>query len=441
VRFLNRLSLRIRLTLAFAGAAAVLLAGIGTFIVLRVQAGLDGTLNHALRLRAGELAEASADLEDARAIIDAAGQPAQVLSADGSVLVSGRVKDVKPLIGPVHLAAARRGEVSFEVRERTRVLGRPAGSGRIVAVAASMRQGERTLETLRGVLLIGLPIVLLLASAAGYAVVGAALRPVDRMRRRAAGISDATSGARLPLPEAEDELHRLGETLNDMLDRLDAAARNEREFLATASHELRTPLAILKAEIEVALQPESTPADWEFALVSAREETDRLVQLAEDLLLIARGEERNAAADLREVSLAPLVARVVERTGGGEDVVQSVEPGLSVLVEADALERALTNLLDNARRHGAPPITVSARAEGEYVALHVADHGGGFAPEYLPRAFERFTRPPGARSPGAGLGLALVEAVAHAHGGTAGAANANGGADVWLTLPGARTPA
>lgn len=439
MRFLNRLPLRIRLTAAFAGAAAVLLAGIGTFILLRVQSGLDGELNHALRLRAGELAEASVDLEHARAIIDAAGQPAQVLSSGGSVLVSERVKGVKPLIGPIHLAAARRGEISFEVRERTRILARPAGPGKLVAVAASMRQRERTLETVRGVLLIGLPIALLLASAAGYAVVRGALESVDRMRRRAAGISDATSGARLPLPPAEDELHRLGETLNDMLDRLDAAARNEREFLSTASHELRTPLAILKAEIEVALRPDSTAADWQFALVSAEEETDRLGRLAKDLLLIARGEERNAPADLQDVSLAPLVARVVERTGGGGDVVQSVGPGLSVLVEADALERALTNLLDNARRHGAPPIMVSARADGEFVALHVADHGGGFAPEYLPRAFKRFSRPPGARGPGAGLGLALVEAVARAHGGTAGAANAEVGAHVWLTLPSART--
>jgi signal transduction histidine kinase len=438
VRFLNRLPLRIRLTAAFAGAAAILLAAIGTFILLSVQSGLDDQLDHALRLRAGELAEVSNNLGQARAIIDAAGQPAQVLSSDGKVLVSQRVNGVRPLIGPVHLPAARRGEVTFEVREQTRIMGRPAGSGRIVAVAASVRQREQTVETLSGVLLIGLPIVLLLASAAGYAVVSGALGPVDRMRRRAASISDATSGARLPLPPAADELHRLGETLNDMLDRLDAAARNEREFLSTASHELRTPLAILKAEIEVALGPGSTPADWQFALVSAGEETDRLVRLAEDLLLIARGEERTDPPDLREVSLAAVVARVVERTGGGE-VAQSVDPGLSVLVEPDALERALTNLLENARRHGAPPIAVSARADGEFVALHVTDHGGGFAPEYLPHAFERFTRPPGSRSPGAGLGLALVEAVAHAHGGSAGAANANGGANVWLTLPSAHT--
>lgn len=437
MRFLNGLPLRIRLTVAFAGAAAVLLAGIGTFILLRVQSGLDGELDHVLRLRAGELAERAADLPGARAVIDAAGQPGQLIGPDGRVIASVRVAGARSMLTARQVATARRGELIFERSERTRILARPAAGGQVAVVAASMRQRESTLDTLRGVLLIGLPIVLLLASAAGYAVVAGALGPVERMRGRAAGISDATSGVRLPLPPSEDELRRLGETLNGMLDRLDAAARNEREFLATASHELRTPLAILKAEIEVALRPDSTAADWQFALVSAGEETDRLVRLAEDLLLLARGEARNAPPDLHEVALAELVARVVGRASG-EDVVQSVDPELRVLVEADALERALTNLIDNARRHGAAPITVSARADGEFVALHVADHGAGFDPEYLPRAFERFTRPPGARGPGAGLGLALVEAVAHVHGGSAGAANAQDGADVWLTLPRAR---
>ena len=109
--------------------------------------------------------------------------------------------------------------------------------------------------------------------------------------------------------------------------------------------------------------------------------------------------------------------------------------------QAFALERALTNLIDNARRYGAEPIELVAHARGEWVELHVIDHGGGFAHEYLPHAFERFSRPAGGRSGGAGLGLALVEAVAHAHGGSAGAANAPGGTDVWLTLPLAHTAA
>ena len=259
--------LRIRLTLAFAGAAAVLLAAIGAVIFLRVKSGLDDELDHSLRLRASELVQRAKDPRQLRAGLDAAGQPAQLLTRDGRVIVSTRVKHAKPLIGPVHLPAARRGEVVFEREENTRILSRPASPSTIVAVAASMRQRERTLETLSGVLLVGLPIALLLASAAGYAVAAAALRPVERMRRHAAGISEATSDARLPLPAAEDEIHRLGETLNDMLTRIGAAAQQEREFVSNASHELRTPLAILKAEIDVALHPDAEPSEWHYALL------------------------------------------------------------------------------------------------------------------------------------------------------------------------------
>jgi two-component system, OmpR family, sensor kinase len=437
-RRLSRLPLRIRLTLAFAGAAAILLGGIGGVIFLRVKAGLDGELDHSLRLRARELAQRARHPGQLRAGLDAAGQPAQLMTMDGRVLASVRVKGARPLIGPVHLPAARRGEVKFERDENTRILARPAGARTIVAVAASMRQRERTLETLTGVLLVGLPIALLLASAAGYAVAAGALRPVERMRRRAAGISRATPGARLPLPASEDELRRLGETLNDMLARLGVAAQQEREFVSTASHELRTPLAILKAEIEVALHPDAEPDEWRFALHSAGEEADRLARLAEDLLLIAQGDESTSTAEHEPLALGELAHRVADRLGLHVDI--AIDPGLYVRGQPFALERALTNLIDNARRYGAAPIELVAHARGEWVEVHVIDHGGGFADEYLPHAFERFSRPVGGRSGGAGLGLALVEAVAHAHGGTAGAANAPGGTDVWLTLPLAHSP-
>ena len=125
---------------------------------------------------------------------------------------------------------------------------------------------------------------------------------------------------------------------------------------------------------------------------------------------------------------------MLTRLGGG-GVTLAIPRELRVRADPAALDRALTNLVDNARRYGDAPIEVSARGDEEWVELHVTDHGGGFAHEYLPRAFERFSRPAGARGGGAGLGLALVEALAHAHGGTAGAENAPGGADVWLRLP------
>jgi signal transduction histidine kinase len=352
---------------------------------------------------------------------------------DGRVIASTRVRGAKPLIGPVHLPAARRGRVVFEREENTRILAQPAGPRTIVAVAASMRQRERTLETLSGVLLAGLPIALLLASLAGYAVAAGALRPVERMRRHAAGISRATSDARLPLPAADDEVRRLGETLNDMLARISAAAEQERDFVGNASHELRTPLAILKAEIDVALHPDAEPSEWHYALVSAGEEADRLARLAEDLLMIARGEEGGPAVALEELELRRFAQRLAARFDVKTDV--TIDAGLRVLAPPAALDRALTNLLDNAARYGAEPIEITTRSRGDWIELHVIDQGGGFAQEYLPRAFERFSRPTGARTGGAGLGLALVEAVAHTYGGEAGAANEPFGTDVWLTLP------
>ena len=320
----------------------------------------------------------------------------------------------------------------FEREENTRILSRPASPSTIVAVAASMRQRERTLETLSGVLLVGLPIALLLASLAGYAVAAGALRPVERMRRHAAGISEATSDARLPLPAAEDEIHRLGETLNDMLTRISAAAQQEREFVSNASHELRTPLAILKAEIDVALHPDAEPSEWHYALLSAGEETDRLAQLAENLLMIARGEEGAPAADLEELGLRDFAERIAERFDA--EVSVTIAPDLHVLAQPLALDRAVTNLVDNALRYGAEPIEITTHPRGEWIELHIIDQGNGFADEYLPHAFERFSRPTGSRTGGAGLGLALVDAVARTHGGEAGAANAPGGTDVWLTL-------
>ena len=258
------------------------------------------------------------------------------------------------------------------------------------------------------------------------------------MRSHAAGISEATSNARLPLPAADDEIHRLGETLNDMLTRISAAAQQEREFVSNASHELRTPLAILKAEIDVALHPDATPGEWHFALVSAGEETDRLARLAEDLLMIARGEEGAPAADLEELTLSEFAERIAARFDAHIDV--TIDPAVRVLAQRTALDRALTNLVDNARRYGAEPIEITTRTRGEWIEVHVIDQGTGFADTFLPRAFERFSRPAGARRGGAGLGLALVEAVAHIYGGEAAAANAQCGTDVWLTLPRAASP-
>lgn len=412
MRRLSRLPLRVRLTLGFAVVAAVLLAGAGTVVFLDVKAGLDGSLDAGLRSRAAYLVHRPGERALRQAL--AADPPAQLLAADGRVLAGTRA----PLLPPRRLATARHRPVAFEHAERTRLLARPAPGGRVLVVATSMAQRERALELLSAILLVGCPLILLLASGAGYLVAAGALRPVDRMRRRAAEISAATPGARLPLPAARDELRRLGTTLNDMLARLEAGAAGERAFLGWASHELRTPLAILKAEVELALEERGDDG----ALRSVGEEVDRLTALAEDLLVVARGRDGELPLRLAEVHVSALAHRLAGRHGAlaGTRVEVAVDPALRVRADPARLQQALGNLLDNALRHGVPPVCLCARASAEAVELHVRDGGPGSEPE---------------RSRGFGLGLAIVDAIAAAHGGRFETASSAAGTDAWMTLP------
>lgn len=296
-------------------------------------------------------------------------------------------------------------------------------------------QGDRdeVLTTLLALMLVVGPLALLVATYAGYRLAGAALRPVESMRRQAAEISTATSGSRLPLPETRDEIHRLGETLNEMLERLDAGLQRERRFVGDASHELRTPLTLLKTELELALRRPRTPQELERAIRSAREEVERLIKLAEGLLVLDRSTEaalRPVQLDAREL-LDAVARRFTARAAEAERTIE-VHGGGTVYGDRDRLEQALGSLVDNALTHGRGTIELEAAREGDSVALRVSDEGGGFSPDFLPHAFERFSRADPARtSGGAGLGLAIVDAVARAHGGRASAA----GATVTLLLP------
>ena len=301
--------------------------------------------------------------------------------------------------------------------------------------------GDRNevLTSLLVLMLIVGPLALLLAAFAGYRLAGAALRPVEAMRRRAAEISSETSGERLPVPPSRDEIQRLGTTLNEMLERLDAGLLRERRFVADASHELRTPLSLLRTELELALRRPRTPEEHEAALRSVAEEVDRLMRLAEGLLLLATAEE--AGIQPERIQVSELLESVARRFGNHGAVELDDTLGE---VEADRLrlEAALGNLVENALRHGAPPIRLEAAREGDRAVFRVTDAGPGFPPDFLEHAFERFARADEARTEkGAGLGLAIAAAVARAHGGEATARNLpGGGAEVTISIPVAFEP-
>jgi signal transduction histidine kinase len=312
---------------------------------------------------------------------------------------------------------------------------------KVVLVGDPLDDRQEALDALLAQLLVALPLALVASSVIGYLVAGAALRPIEEMRRRADEISASTSAQRLPLPAAHDEVYRLGETLNEMLERLDSGLERERRFVADASHELRTPLATLKTELEVALRQPRSAAELEHAIESAAEETDRVVRLAENLLLVARSDQGALTVAHDPISADALLIDVAGRfrdsaQAAGRAVEVEEDSGTELIGDRERLQQALGDLVDNAIRHGAGDVRLHAVERDGFVELHVTDEGG-FDPLFLPRAFERFTRADDARTgEGTGLGLAIVDAIARAHGGSAHAANLpGGGADVWITAP------
>ena len=261
------------------------------------------------------------------------------------------------------------------------------------------------------------------------------------MREHAARISGSESADRLPVSPAGDELSRLSETLNAMLERLETAIERERRFVDDASHELRTPLALHKTALEVALRYEADDPGLRAAVASAIEDVDRLIQLAEDLLVVARSEAGELAISWERVRARQLLESVGTRfesraAEGGRRIEIDSPAELEILADPLRIEQALTNMVDNALRHGEGPVRLRAESTDGAVRLHVGDQGSGFGEEFLPAAFERFSRADTARtSGGSGLGLAIVETIARAHGGSAGATDTSSGPDVWIELP------
>jgi heavy metal sensor kinase len=459
---LNRLSVRLRVTLAFSGVMALVLAATGLFLYLRLGSELDATIDRGLRSRA---ADVTALIQQADSGLTQAGRSpltergenlAQILDPRGRVVDGTPGARARPLLTAGQRRRAAAGTIVVRRvtlpgdSDQARLLATPVraqGQRLVVVVGASVEDRENAQRNLAGLLLLGGPAALLLASLAGYGAAAAALRPVERMRRRAAAIQHAGPSQRLPVPPSDDEIARLGHTLNEMLDRLEAAFERERSFVSDASHELRTPLAILKAELELALRGGQGVPELEAALRSAGEETDRLVQLAEDLLVIARSDQGRLPIRHESVVLGDLLDDVRSRFAAraeGRQAQMLVAPGeAGAVLPADRmrLEQALGNLLDNALRHGGRRIELRAVPTPEAIELHVLDDGPGFPAGFAERAFERFARGDAARGRGgAGLGLAIVAAIARAHGGSVGAAGRpEGGADVWLRLP--REPA
>lgn len=456
MRLLARVPIRLRLTLAFAIAMAVVLLATGLFLYLRLEAALDQAIDQSLRGRADDVAALvrvsgfALREEGWSRLVDQEANVAQVLNPDGVILDSTPGVGGHRLLTDPQLARAAQAMIMVDrplvpgFDDPLRLLATPVQGQDgpvVVIVGASVEEQKEALESLLAQMLLGGPIVLLLASLLGYSLAAATLRPVESMRREAEAVSAAKPGRRLPLPPADDEIARLGRTLNTMLGRLESALARERQFVSDASHELRTPLAALRTELEIALRRKRTPEEMEAAMRSAEEETERLCRLAEDLLVLAQADDGSLPVRQEQLPATELLTAVRERYGRqaadvGRPLQIQADDQLELHVDRLRVEQALGNLVENALLHGRGRILLIARRRDGRVELHVRDEGSGFPPEFIERAFDRFSRSDSARQgPGVGLGLAIVDLIARAHGGSAHAANLNGGADAWLELP------
>jgi two-component system, OmpR family, sensor histidine kinase MprB len=447
-----RLALLVALAVAF-GVALVAVAAyitVGTQLRAQLDAGLLGRAEAAVN---SPLADPNLLVNVPAAALGAGDIEIAAVTANGvQVSPAGATK---PPLGAPELAVAQ-GKSSKSIRTGTdssgdevRVVAVPVNcrGGCALVLAQSTEQLHRTLDRLALVLLLVGVVGVGLAALAGLAVASAGLRPVERLTKAAEHVSQTGIPEPLDIPEGppQDELARLATTFNTMLAALAESRDQQRRLVEDAGHELRTPLTSLRTNLDLLAQSDAAgaaggrtldPADRAALLDDVRAQVEELGDLVGDVVELARQDSPESVAE--SVDLAEVVDRAVTR-------VRRRAPAVTFAVRADPwpmvgdaalLERAVTNLLDNAARWSPEGSTVTVELHAG--RLTVADEGPGIADSDLPHVFERFYRSPSARATsGSGLGLAIVRQAAERHGGAVAAGRTpSGGALVTFAVPG-----
>jgi heavy metal sensor kinase len=449
-----RISIRQRLTLWY---AAALLAGLGIFALAmwvslqeRLVSGVDARL--AQRIQGLETAlGAEAEIRDraqlqqelaefVREIPD--GSLVQLRSTAGDVLLPTPNQQIlRPSLG----GTAPYTEVTGgrKLRIATARL-QSAGSVYDAQVAVSLDEILGVMQDFRHLLLLLIPGVLIVSCLGGYWLSSRALRPVDQITSVARSIGVHNLSQRIAVPQTGDELQRMAQTWNDVLERLDIAVKRIRQFTSDASHELRTPLALIRATAELALRRERDPEGYRASLGQIEQEAEHMTALTESLLTLARADADGLGMTMQATNLNELVLAVVE-----QNTAIAMEKGVTlraatadrpawVAVDPSGIRRILLILVDNAMKHtpAGGAVTVSAATGASGVAVSVEDTGEGIPSAALPHIFERFYRADPARGSGSGfgLGLSIAQAIAQAHGSTI-AVSSTPGAGARFSLP------
>lgn len=449
------MSIRLRLAAVFAIAAAILFA-LGSWVfVTELSSSLLASIDAQLAV---ELGSASRYLPGHGSAAPAAGTPGpgeyivQVIDSSGRVRGGSADAGRTPVLFAAQLSQARERHIVVTVTdedERERLSAGPlaAHPGWVAAARVDLEAFDSTLsDVTRGLVIAGV-VLTALAGLGAYGLARAALSPVERLRREVAALSERDQAPGVQVPRTRDEIAALATTMNDLLSRLQRALARQRALVADASHELRTPFAVLRGELELAGRPGRSREELAEAVTHATDEAARLARITEQLLFLARTDEDRMTPQREQVNVRLLLTRSTEHaaaraTAAAISCEVDAPADLTAPLDPDRIREAVDNLIDNALRFApaGTAIIIAARAAGNDLVIEVRDSGPGFPADFLPHAFERFRRPDSGRARtdgGAGLGLAIVSAIAHAHGGRAVARNQpQGGAAVALEIPG-----
>ena len=427
-------SIRVRLTLWYAVAMAVMLSffslGVYGFVELRLRELLTERLRTqyaALEQSLGD--EPESEHQEELTELDQVGMAeAFVIRRDGELIYSSHAWPLSPKKSNTWLETPH-SPLPIELQNYNTQRGGLEKDGHRydIVVAVSDAERQATLHSLAAILLIGWPIAFLLAVGGGWWLASRALQPVTRIVAQARQITADRLAERLPVDNPHDEIGALAIVFNEVLARLEDAFERVRSFAADASHELRTPLTALRSVGEVALQDRDNPSAAREAVGSMLEETDRLVNLLDNLLVLTRADADRTVVRREACGLGELVREVVELIGVLAEEKQQLltvdaPPGMTVWADATLVRQAVLNVLDNAIKFtpqgGRVEVVVSRTATAGVVAIH--DSGPGVAEEHRAHIFERFYRADSVRATqrGSGLGLPIAQWAASACGGS-----------------------
>jgi heavy metal sensor kinase len=434
------LPIKARLITSFVVFLTLVLVGLGAFLVLRLRADLRSTINRGVRASSVAIKDNYVDEgpggfdEVSAASLPRVGALSQVLGPKGHVLISyGGDTAQDPMVPQSRLAAILAGSGTLfqtnlgDSSQPFRVMATPVtrkGKRQLVVVAESLSSADEAVRRTLVLLLVVCPVAIILAGIGGWVLVRNALAPVERMRRKAQQIGIDRMHERLVAPYPNDEIGGLAETLNEMLDRLEAGVIARQRLVADASHELRTPLAAMRAELDVNLRDNRRTRAERAVLHSVREEVDRMSRIVSSLLTLARADDGRLPVSLTHLELDDVVRAAVtqlESFAAQKGIELRIEDG-SVAAEADGerLQQALANLIENAIEFSPKGgvVTISTWQNADEAGLTVSDEGPGISKDAQRHVFERFYKADPSRSResgGAGLGLAISYEIAHAH--------------------------